>query len=54
MKAEGKKKVKFRTTYFRAGTHCASDPSSGSSGFLVCPDLSTVLFINFFSSIENR
>lgn len=44
----------FSTTYFRAGTHCGSDPSSGSTGFLVCPDLSTVLFIHFFSSIENR
>lgn len=31
-----------------------SDPSSGSTGLSVCLDLSTVLFIPFFSAIENR
>lgn len=46
--------MEFSTTYFRAETHCARDPSSGSPGYLVRPDLSTVLFIHFFSSIENR
>lgn len=55
MKVERKKcRVEFSTTYFMAETHCACDPSSGSTGYLVCPDLSTVLFIHFFSSIENR